>query len=196
MGAGTRSRRRRRPLSQRGGNGGHVDEIKLQVDRTLLDVVMRSTLKGLSMTGVEPIPVGASRLASQRHNISVMVGLVGASSGNIVVNLSEKGLLHLAGALLGEEQTGLTEDNIDAIMEVGNMVAGCAKEALMETDFKVEEISLPSLILGQSFAVVYARGINTVNVEFEIPGLPVSMLNDRFITVGISLLRGSGSRRR
>jgi hypothetical protein len=76
------------------------------------------------------------------------------------------------------------------------MVAGCAKEALMETDFKVEEISLPSLILGQSFAVVYARGINTVNVEFEIPGLPVSMLNDRFITVGISLLRGSGSRRR
>jgi hypothetical protein len=44
--------------------------------------------------------------------------------------------------------------------------------------------------------VVYARGINTVNVEFEIPGLPVSMLNDRFITVGISLLRGSGSRRR
>ncbi|MFO0625913.1 MAG: chemotaxis protein CheX [Polyangiales bacterium] len=173
-----------------------MDEIKLQVDRTLLDVVMRSTLKGLSMTGVEPIPVGASRLASQRHNISVIVGLVGASSGNIVVNVSEKGLLHLAGALLGEEQTGLTEDNIDAIMEVGNMVAGCAKEALMETDFKVEEISLPSLILGQSFAVVYARGINTVNVEFEIPGLPVSMLNDRFITVGISLLRGSGSRRR
>jgi CheY-specific phosphatase CheX len=172
-----------------------MSENALQVDPTLLDVVIRGTVLGLEMSGDQPVPVGASRLAVHRHAVSVLVGLVGANSGTLSLNLSERALFHIAGGLLGDPPSALTEDGIDAIMEVGNIIAGAVKDLLIHTEYRVDEISLPSIILGPSYSVLYARGIHTVSVEFELPRIPVSAMNDRYFTVGISLLRGAGRRR-
>lgn len=172
-----------------------MKELPIQFDGTLLDVVVNCTRKGFQMTGIDPVPVGVSRLVSQRHTITVMVGLVGKASGNIALNVSEPALFHLASALLGESHTELNDDNIDALMELGNMVAGCAKELLLGTEHEVEEISLPSIIWGEGVSVMYARGIHTVSAEFELPAMPVSMSVKRFFSVGISLLRRAGGRR-
>jgi chemotaxis protein CheX len=160
-----------------------------------MDVVIAATESGVEVTGVKVVPIGASRVASARHGISVMVGLVGAHSGNVTMNLSERAMFHLAGQMLGEPQTELTEDNIDAIMEVGNMLAGTVKDRLTKSDYNISEISLPSMIFGNSYSVMYARGITAISVEFEIPSLGVSLMNDRFLCTTISLLRGSGRRK-
>ena len=145
------------------------------------------------MTEVKPVPVGASRLCTSRHTMSVIVGLVGKSSGSVMMNLSEEGMLQLTGGMLGERQTSLTDDNIDAMMEIGNIVAGAVKECLSGSEFAVREISLPSLVVGQSYTMVYARGITTVSVEFELPGFPASKQYDRYFSTTISLMRRSGS---
>ncbi len=79
-------------------------------------------------------------------------------------------------------------------MELGNMVAGCIKESLLDTEYGVSQISLPSLIAGSSYSVMYSRGIHTVSVEFEIPDISMVKLKDRFFTTTVSLLRGSGTR--
>ena len=159
----------------------------------LIDVIIQSTGKGLEMAEVSPVPVGASRLATARHGLSVIVGLVGKSSGSVTINLAEAAMLRLTGGMLGEPQLELNDDNIDAMMEIGNIVAGAAKDVLATSEFAVREISLPSLVLGQSYSMVYARGINTVSVEFELPGMPASRLYERYFSTTISLMRRSGS---
>lgn len=165
----------------------------LDVDAHLLETTVSGTLTGLRMTGVVPRAVGASRLVSARHPISVLVGLVGKHSGNMALNMSERAMLFLAGRLLAEDQAAISEDSIDAIMEIGNMVAGSIKTPLRTTGYEIENISLPSIIIGQSYNVVYARGIKTVAVEFELTEIAYSSMNDRFFTTSVSLLRGSGS---
>jgi CheY-specific phosphatase CheX len=166
--------------------------VLLQVDPLLLDVIIKGTERGLEMAEVVPGPVGASRLSTARHGVSVFVGLVGQSSGNVMLNVSEEGMLFLTSRLLGEPQTELTDDNIDAMMEIGNIVAGAMKDLLFGTDHAVREISLPSLVFGQSYSMVYARGITTVSVEFELPGFPASKRWDRYFSTTISLMRRSG----
>jgi CheY-specific phosphatase CheX len=166
--------------------------VNLQVDQGLLTAIINGTTKGLSMCEIVPAPVGASRLTNGRHRMSVMLGLVGGSSGSLVMNLAESAMLFLAGKMLGEDQAALSEDNIDAIMEIGNIVAGAVKDDLVETEHKVREISLPSLVLGETYSMVYARGITTVCVEFELPFFPASKLHDRYFSTTISMMRRSG----
>ena len=91
-------------------------------------------------------------------------------------------MLYLAGQLMDEVQTEVSEDNIDAIMEVGNMVGGSVKEALVGTEYGIDQISLPSMIAGQSYNVMYARGILTASVEFEIMEMPVTSFSDRYFS--------------
>jgi CheY-specific phosphatase CheX len=78
------------------------------------------------------------------------------------------------------------------VMEIANIVAGAYKEMLSETEFKVAAISLPSLIYGHSFSTFYARGITTVQVEFELPEMPVSKMQDRIFRSSISIMRSGG----
>ena len=161
----------------------------LKVDPTLLDAVIKGTHVGLQMTGITPPPVGASCFFDSRRTVSIMVGVVGQNNGSCTVNVSEKAMLWLAGKLLFEEQTEVNEESIDAIMEVGNMVAGAIKEELVGTQFEAANISVPSMIWGASYNVVYTRGMSTVTVEFELEDMPLSMLGDRFFTVTLALMK-------
>lgn len=168
-------------------------EIDFGVDPTLLKAVVRGTNVGLQMTHTKIVPIGTSRLTTARHSITVMVGLVGVHSGNIALNLSEAAALHLATGLLGSPVTEINEDCVDAIMEIGNMVAGGIKTALVSTGFAMANISLPSLVLGQSYSMAYARGIQAVSVEFELQQMPFSTMNARYFSSTLSLLRGTGA---
>lgn len=169
--------------------------MQLQINQTLLEAVMTGTIKGLSMTGITPLPVGASRLSRASHEMSVILGVVGKNNGSVALNLSRRAMLMLAGGMFGEVQTEVNEENLDAIMEVGNMVVGSIKEALEGTEYPVAEISLPSLVFGRDFSVLWARGITTVTVEFELEQMPVLHMNDRFFSTSISLLKGAGNRK-
>ncbi|HET9959114.1 MAG TPA: chemotaxis protein CheX [Polyangiaceae bacterium] len=165
----------------------------LDLDHELLESTISGTITGLQMADVVPRPVGASCLVSARHTLSILVGMVGRHSGNMALNLSEVAVLYLAGRLLGEPQREINEDSIDAIMEIGNMVAGAIKKPLRSSGYEIEQVSLPSLIMGQSYNMVYARGIRSISVEFDLPDLPFNSMTNRFFTTSVSLLRGSGS---
>ena len=167
---------------------------KLDVDPVLMNALIAGTQRGLSMTRASMVAVGASRITTARHPITVMLGVVGHHSGNIALNLSELAALSLATGLFGEPQKELDDNVVDAVMELGNMVTGAIKVELASTDYAVSHISLPSLILGPAYSMVHARGIQTVSVEFELPDLPFSTMNARFFSSTVSLLRGSGAR--
>jgi CheY-specific phosphatase CheX len=161
----------------------------LKVDDVLLEGVVRGTLRGLEMASVTPAPVGASRFFMASRPVSVLVGLTGQCNGQVALNLSERGLLHLAGRMLMEDSIELGEAAFDSIMEVGNLVAGSIKEELRGTAFEADQLTVPSLVLGASYSIFYARGMSSVAVEFEIEELPVTFDRDRFFTTSVSVIR-------
>jgi CheY-specific phosphatase CheX len=167
--------------------------MKLELDEMLLDAVLKGTTLGLQMTGLNPPAVGASRLFNAIRPIAVIVGMVGRNNGTVTLNLTERTMLYLTGKLLGEEQKAPNEDNLDAIMEIGNMVAGHIKDNLKGSAFEVHAISVPSLILGASYTVHYSRGLSTLSVDFELQEIPVTYYLDRVFSVSISLMRKMGS---
>lgn len=167
---------------------------ELNINNTLLDCVIQGTRTGLSMTGIIPDAVGASRFNTASKDLSVIVGLHGSCNGNMTLNLSEHTASFLAGKLMGEEVCNdLDEDTIDAICEIGNMVAGRFKDELMGTDFQFDAISLPALILGAKYDLYHFKNITTASVTFEIKEISVIHVQDRFFSTTISLLGQSGS---
>lgn len=161
----------------------------LTIDETLLQSVIRGTIEGLSMTGIEPDPVGASKFLSATREISVIVSLYGKRNGSMTLNLSRQTALFLASKLLGEDQAELTEDTFDGISELGNIIAGRYKDLLLGTDFEITGISLPALIMGANYDLYHARGITTASVEFEIREIPMVHMRDKFFTSSVSLMR-------
>ena len=161
----------------------------LQLDPILLEAVIRGTAEGLTMTGLTPPPVGASRFHTVSRPISVMVGMVGKTNGTCAISLSEKAMLHIASQLMGEERREIDVETVDAIGEVANMIAGRVKELLVGTPFEMENISVPSVIMGASYSVHFARGMHVVSVDFELADLPLTDAKDRFFSVTLSLLR-------
>ena len=166
--------------------------MELNINRTLMDCVIRSTISGMSMTGIEPDPIGASRYNTASRDLSVIVGLHGQCNGNMTLNLSETTANYLAGRLIGEEISVMSEDTIDAVCEIGNMVAGRFKEELMGTEFQFDTISLPALIFGANYDLYHLKNITTAAVTFELREMSVLRVGDRFFTTSISLLGQSG----
>lgn len=161
----------------------------LEIDPILLEAVIQGTREGLEMTGLNPPPVGASRFLNTSRPISVMVGLVGRTNGTCAVSMTEKGMLYIAGRLLGETYTVVDAGTVDAIGEIGNMIAGRVKELLTGSEYEMQNISVPSVIIGQNYGVHYARGMHTISVDFELEDLPIMDLRERFFTTSLSLLR-------
>jgi CheY-specific phosphatase CheX len=170
--------------------------IELNINPILLNCVIQGTRTGLSMTGITPDAVGASRFNTASKDVSVIVGLHGNCNGNMTLNLSEHTAAFLAGKLMGEEVSpDLNEDTIDAICEIGNMVAGRFKDELMSTAFQFDAISLPALILGAKYDLYHLKNITTASVTFEINEISVVHIQDRFFCTTISLLGQSGGAR-
>jgi chemotaxis protein CheX len=161
----------------------------LDIDPVLLSAIVRGVVEGLAMTGIAPPPVGASRLVSTSRPIAVVVGMVGLCNGSLTLSFDERTMLFVAGALMGETQKEVTEENLDAIGEVANMVAGRIKEALVGTPCEVSNISVPSIVMGASYSFYCTRGFNTCSVEFEVPGIAQAYLRDRFFTATLSLMK-------
>lgn len=181
-------------MIQTGPVGAVADRVvDLGIDPDLLRACVHGTNVGIRMTKAELVPVGASRLVNARHAVTVMVGLVGGHSGNLALNLSEAGALHLASGLLGSKVTEIDDDCVDAVMEIGNMVAGGIKSALADTRYAMSSISLPSLILGRQYSMAYARGISVVSVEFEVLEMPFASMNARYLSTTLSLMRSAGA---
>ncbi len=165
---------------------------KLKINSALMECVIDGTLEGLSMTGLKPDAVGASRFQTSSKALSVIVGLHGQRNGNMTMNFSERTATFMASKLLGEEIRDFNEDAIDAVCEIGNMVAGRFKEILVGSDWQFDAISLPALVFGANYNLYHLKNITTVAITFEIHEVSVVHMNDKFFTTSIALLGGSG----
>ena len=164
----------------------------LKIDEVLARSVITGTVEGLQMSQIVPEAVGLSRFESVTRDLSVIVGVHGTSIGNITMNISERAAVIIASRMLGEPLDHLDEDAIDAICEIGNMVAGRLKELLRTTPYEFLSISLPALVFGGNYNLYHLKNITTVSVTFEIKEVSIVHVLDKFFSTSISLLGRSG----
>lgn len=161
----------------------------IQVDEKIVNILVKATRDGLAMAKVKPVPVGVNRYVSSARDVSAVIGLVGQTSGAIMVNAGSATSRLLAGNLLGVQYDELNPEVLDSMSEIANIVAGQTKALLGQTDWKVERISCPSVVVGSSYFISHYKGMETAAVDFEIPEMPLAMLGDRIFSVSISLMK-------
>lgn len=161
----------------------------ITVDPLMLDRVIRATLQGFEMVGVGPVPIGASRLVRTPRRISALIGLLGDHTGTMVLNLSEGAACLFAARLLCEDQPALNAETLDAVGEIGNMVAGATKDLLVGTSYTIANISCPTVVMGASYDLYYSKGFTTLSVDFEVPEIPMTQIEDRIFSVSVSVMK-------
>ena len=163
----------------------------LNLDEGLITTLIRSTNDGLAMANMVPVPIGASRYVTSTHAVTSIIGFVGAVCGSVSINMSSTAAKFLTGRILGGEQTELTNDALDTICEVINIIAGKLKAILSTSEYKIEKISVPSVVVGSNFSVTHYRGMQTVCVEFELPDVATRRNSDFIFSVALSMMRTS-----
>lgn len=156
----------------------------------LLEAVVGAVTKGLQMCGVTARCVGVSSVpARETGNITGMIGVHGSVSGFVTVNLAERFALKAVEGLLGDTYTELTSQVVDGAGEITNIIVGGVKSSLARTDWAFNQITVPSVIVGQGYSIAYARGLEFLNVTFEHDDPEAVLLTDRLMQVSVSLLR-------
>jgi chemotaxis protein CheX len=75
-----------------------------------------------------------------------------AFSGTLAISMAEKVFLRCVNNMLGEEATGITEENVDLIGELANIILGQTKAELNELGY-VFQMTLPSCIWGKDHKI-------------------------------------------
>ena len=119
--------------------------------------------------------VAVSRGEGSFHDIVALIGLSGPARGMVTLAFPIKTALNIVNRLLGTESRIIDDTVSDAIAEVVNIVAGGAKAR-----FKIEngppiDLSLPSVIRGNSFCVDHPSETTWLEVPFESDLGPFTM---------------------
>ena len=83
------------------------------------------------------------------YNICGIIGFSGAMTGSVVLSFSEQAAVKLVEAFAGARHEPTSPDFADAIGELANMVAGCAKQQMGGGI----SISLPSVVIGKGYTI-------------------------------------------
>lgn len=97
----------------------------------------------------------------QNWDLSALIGIGGDSRGVVAIMLTGNLAINLTNTLTGTQSTEITDDAVDAIGEVVNIIAGNAKKGLEQY---ILTISLPSIICGSVHNISWPSNIPIIAV--------------------------------
>jgi len=120
------------------------------------------------MTGVEVAKkdLGLKEEPGATFDVSGVIGLGGEASGSIVLSFPRGVALKIASKFVGEELVVMDEKVYDAIGELVNIVAGCAKGKLADDGGKAYTISLPNVVAGRGHRVFRPADVPCIAITF------------------------------
>ena len=162
----------------------------LGFEPVLLKGLIEGVNSGLSMCGVEAKCVGISRIPLRdAGDVTGLIGVHGAASGFIAVNMAEQVALKSVGGLLQDTFDRLTPQVLDGVGEITNIISGGIKKGLAGSSWAFSHVTVPSVIVGRQYEITYIRGLEYLCALFEYD-LPDSiLLRDRILTTSVSLIR-------
>lgn len=98
------------------------------------------------------------------EEVSGIIGLAGETAGAVVLSFSRESAIRVVGKMVGHPYQAMTNDVIDGVGELVNIIAGNAKKDLNE--FRVD-ISLPGIVTGKSYQIHWPEGIPVIAIPFD-----------------------------
>lgn len=162
----------------------------LSVNEQLFRALSSSVTDALSMCGIEASCVGASSIPTAgAGTVTGLIGVHGAASGFVTVSAGDRFATKAVGGLLQDKFESMTAQVVDGMGEITNIIAGGIKARLSKSEWQFTKITVPSVILGNSYEIAYAKGLEFICVTFENNDPEAIVLQDRLLRVSMSLLK-------
>jgi chemotaxis protein CheX len=142
-----------------------VRSVKVEHINPFINATVR-TFQTMVYSDAKPGKVGLAQDAAIRFDVSGVIGLTGMAKGSVALSFPRITALKVASAFVGMRVLALDDVATDAIGELANIIAGAAKSELSQYSI---QISLPSIILGDSHEITGPRDIVPMVVPFQCP---------------------------
>jgi chemotaxis protein CheX len=96
--------------------------------------------------------------------VSGIIGLAGETMGAVVLSFDTPTAIAVISRLAGKPYQALSNEVIDGVGELVNIIAGNAKKDLL--DFRLA-ISLPGVITGRQYRIKWPQGVPVVTIPFS-----------------------------
>lgn len=129
---------------------------------------IESTLRSLDMmAGIKADKTGLALKDDliTTFDISAIIGLTGETSGSIIISMPESLACKVASNMLMEEITSLNKSVEDAIGEIGNIVVGDARRALIQEGHSLS-IAIPMVVIGAGHKISRTGDIPCIAIPF------------------------------
>jgi chemotaxis protein CheX len=100
--------------------------------------------------------------------VSGIIGLAGETTGSVVLNLNETTAIKVISKIMGTNYTDVTSDVIDGVGELTNIIAGDAKNRLIQNGYKFD-ISIPRVVSGRQYFSTQTKNVPCIVIAFAIP---------------------------
>lgn len=123
-----------------------------------------------TMAKIECMP-GSPVLKSDNLSWGIISGVIGLASsqlkGNMIISFDLGCILAIVDNMLNETFTEITQEVVDAVGEITNMISGGAKRELSEMGYTFE-MAIPVMILGQKIEITQLSG-PCISIPFTTP---------------------------
>ncbi len=92
------------------------------------------------------------------YGASGIIGLGGEATGAVVLHFPEQVTVRTVGTFIGEEITSITARVVDGLGELTTIIAGDAKNRLMQKGYTFE-IGLPKIVTGRSYITAQNKSV-------------------------------------
>ncbi|MDR1291581.1 MAG: chemotaxis protein CheX [Planctomycetaceae bacterium] len=167
-------------------------EVKgLAVNSLIVNSAITSVENCLQMCNLKMRVVGVSQIPIQFPNTHVtgLIGLSGKCTGFISISMPERVAVAIVSGLSMESYKAINTQVIDGVGEITNIIAGGIKTKLYNTPWMINNITIPSVILGSNYQISYSKGIEYCSISFEIEDPESLTIQDRVFMVTSSLIQ-------
>jgi len=163
----------------------------LSLNSLIVNSLIASVENCLQMCDMKVRVVGVTKIPVQlpEANITGLIGLSGKCTGFISLAMPERVATLAVSGLLMEEHKTINAQVVDGVGEITNVIAGGIKTKLYNTPWMVNNITIPSVILGESYNITYSKGIEYCGVTFEVDDPDTLTIHGRVLMVNASLIQ-------
>ena len=163
----------------------------LTLNSLIINSLIASVENCLQMCDLKVRVVGVTKIPVQLPgaNITGLIGLSGKCTGFISLAMPERVATLAVSGLLMEEHKVINAQVVDGVGEITNVIAGGLKTKLFNTPWTVNMITIPSVILGDSYDISYSKGIEYCGVTFEVDDPDTLTIHGRVFMVNASLIQ-------
>jgi chemotaxis protein CheX len=99
------------------------------------------------------------------YGVSGIIGLGGEATGAVVLNFPEAVAIAAVSKFVGEEASTITSNVVDGVGELTNIIAGDAKNRLLQKGYKFE-IGLPKMVTGRNYITAQNKSVPCIVISF------------------------------